>query len=107
MTLQEVQEQIIAVSANLSEQQDKLATVSAIQRAVVNAQIVSLSNTLQELKNQEQALLSAQSSEQRSEDEGVSQQSFFSKNKWWFIGGGVLLIGGIATFLILRRKTKN
>ena len=107
MTLQEVQEQIIAVSANLSEQQDKLATVSAIQRAVVNAQIVSLSNTLQELKNQEQALLSAQSSEQRSEDEDASQQSFLSKNKWWFIGGGVLLIGGIATFLILRRRTKN
>jgi hypothetical protein len=36
--------------------------------------------------------------------EADNQQSFLSKNKWWFIGGGVLLVGGIATFLILRKK---
>jgi hypothetical protein len=34
----------------------------------------------------------------------TTEQSFLAKNKWWFIGGGVLLVGGIATFLILRRK---
>jgi LPXTG-motif cell wall-anchored protein len=104
MTLAEIQEQILAVSANLAEWQDKLATASFLERPLANAQIVSLSNALQELKNQEQALLATQSSEQRSED--GSQESFLSKNKWWFIGGGVLLIGGIATFLILRRKNK-
>ena len=36
--------------------------------------------------------------------EADNQQSFLSKNKWWFIGGGILLVGGIATFLILRKK---
>jgi len=102
MTLAEIQEQIVAISANLAEWQDKLATASPLQRPLANAQIVSLSNTLQELKNQEQALLVTQSSEQRSED--GSQESFLSKNKWWFIGGGVLLVGGIATILILRKR---
>ena len=34
----------------------------------------------------------------------TSGGNFVTDNKWWFIGGGVLLIGGIATFLILRRK---
>lgn len=38
------------------------------------------------------------------EMENQNKQSFLAKNKWWFIGGGVLLVGGIATFLILRRK---
>jgi CHASE3 domain sensor protein len=102
MTLQEVQEQIVAVSANLAEWQNKLATASILSRPLANAQIVSLSNALQELKNQEQALLATQSSEQRSEDGG--QQSFFSKNKWWFIGGGVLIIGTLVTFLIIRKR---
>jgi hypothetical protein len=34
----------------------------------------------------------------------TSGGNFVTENKWWFIGGGVLLIGGIATFLILRKK---
>ena len=34
----------------------------------------------------------------------TSGGNFVTENKWWFIGGGVLIIGGIATWLILRRK---
>ena len=36
----------------------------------------------------------------------TSGGNFVTENKWWFIGGGVLLVGGIATFLILRRRNK-
>jgi hypothetical protein len=34
----------------------------------------------------------------------TSGGNFITDNKWWFIGGGVLIIGGIATWLILRKK---
>ena len=34
----------------------------------------------------------------------TSGGNFIKDNKWVFIIGGVLLVGGIATFLILRRK---
>ena len=34
----------------------------------------------------------------------TSGGNFVTENKWWFIGGGVLIIGGIATWLILKRK---
>lgn len=34
----------------------------------------------------------------------TSDGNFIKDNKWVFIIGGVLLVGGIATFLILRRK---
>lgn len=36
----------------------------------------------------------------------TSGGNFVTKNKWVFIIGGVLLVGGIATFLILRRRNK-
>jgi LPXTG-motif cell wall-anchored protein len=36
----------------------------------------------------------------------TSEGNFVTKNKWVFIIGGVLLVGGIATFLILRRRKK-
>jgi LPXTG-motif cell wall-anchored protein len=36
----------------------------------------------------------------------TSGGNFIKDNKWVFIIGGVLLVGGIATFLILRRRKK-
>ena len=36
----------------------------------------------------------------------TSGGNFIKDNKWVFIIGGVLLVGGIATFLILRRRNK-
>lgn len=75
-------------------------------------QRTNLTNQLQQLVASRDAL--AQSSgappldpsiqNRITEMENQNEQSFLAKNKWWFIGGGVLLIGGIATFLILRRK---
>ena len=106
MTLQEIQDQIVAVSANFAIWQNKFANPNSnsIEKAVAQQNIATFGNMLIQLKNQEQALLVSQASEQRSEDVDASQQSFLSKNKWWFIGGGILLVGGIATFLILRKK---
>jgi hypothetical protein len=34
----------------------------------------------------------------------TSGGNFIVDNKWWFIGGGILIVGGIATWLILRRR---
>ncbi len=109
MTLQELQDRIIAVSANLAIWKEKFANPNSnsIEKAVAQQNIATFGNMLIQLERQEQALLATPSSEQRSEDVvDASQQSFLSKNKWWFIGGGVLLIGGIVTFLIIRRKNK-
>jgi len=106
MTLQEIQEQIVAVSANLAIWQNKFANPNSnsIEKAVAQQNIATFGNMLIQLKNQEQALLATQSSEQRSEDVDASQQSFLAKNKWWFIGGGGLLVATIATIIIIRRR---
>lgn len=106
-TLQEIQNAISQVQTNIGFYQARAldTNASSIQRAVANSQVAFFAAKLVELKNQEQALLASSSAESRATDPTTTtQQSFLSKNKWWFIGGGVLLVGGIATFLILRRK---
>jgi hypothetical protein len=105
-TLQEIQILISQVQTNIGFYQARAldTNASSVQRAVANSQVALFASKLVELKNQEQALLASSSAEARTTDTTPTQQSFFAKNKWWFIGGGVLLVGGIATFLILRRK---
>ena len=109
-TLQEIQNAISQVETNIGFYQARAldTNASSIQRAVANSQVALFAAKLVELKNQEQALLASSTAEARATDPTTTttttQQSFFAKNKWWFIGGGVLLVGGIATFLILRRK---
>ena len=109
-TLQEIQNAISQVQTNIGFYQAKALDFNSnsIEKAVANSQVAFFTAKLVELKNQEQALLASSSTEARTTDTTATttatEQSFLAKNKWWFIGGGVLLVGGIATFLILRRK---
>ena len=105
-TLQEIQNAISQVQTNIGFYQAKALDLNSnsIEKAVANSQVAFFTAKLVELKNQEQALLASSSAEARTTDTTATEQSFLAKNKWWFIGGGVLLVGGIATFLILRRK---
>jgi hypothetical protein len=80
----------VAISTTLTPDEKKLQAMALLEASVPSLAPEFDPNAIPEIDESLRA--------------DTSGGNFVTENKWWFIGGGVLLIGGIATFLILRRK---
>jgi hypothetical protein len=80
----------VAISTSLTPDEKKLQAMALLEAVVPSLAPEFDPNNIPEIDESLRA--------------DISGGNFVTKNKWWFIGGGVLLIGGIATWLILRKK---